>query len=193
MFCFQPNMFRRNFITAGIKFKIPKHNFKENVETFYNVGSEKNWIKSALYEKEYNSVLAHWVDVKKPEFLNEECDKNLTENGNSDTESVTKEITFFEKCKKVLKVCNVKLATKSETLQKCDDFVEECQTKMGRKFKNVRKMLLDVFSNLRSRKYCPPVGKKELRSNNSSRFSQNLFLWLILNILLHTYLYLIIA
>lgn len=173
-------MFRRNFITAGIKFKIPKHNFKENVETFYNVGSEKNWIKSALNEKEYNSVLAHWVDVKKPEFLNEECDESLPENGNSDTESVTKkETTFFEKCKKVLKVCNVKLATKSETLQKCDDFVEECQAKMGRKFKNVRKMVLGVFSNL---KYCPPDGKKELRSNNSSRFSQNLSLWLILNI-----------
>ena len=126
-----------------------------------------------------------------PEFFNEECDESLPENGNNDTESVTKkETTFFEKCKKVLKVCNVKLATKSETLQKCDDFVEECQTKMGRKFKNVRKMVLDVFSNL---KYCPPDGKKELRSNNSSRFSQNLFLWLIINILLHTYLYLIIA
>ena len=189
MFCFQPKMFRRNFITAGIKFKIPKHNFKENVETFYNVGSEKNWIKSALYEKEYDSVLAHWVDVKKPELLNEECDKSLPENGNSDTESVTNETTFFEKCKKVLKICNVKLATKSETLQKCDNFVEECQRKMGRKFKNVRKMVLDLHSNLRSRKYCP----SELRSNNSSRFSQNVFLWLVLNILLHAYLYLIIV
>ena len=184
-------MFGRNFVTTGIKFKMPKHNFKENIEAFYNVGSEKNWIKSALYEKEYNSVLAYQVDVKKPKFSDEECNKSLTENGKSDSDFVTEKTTFFEKCKKVYKECNVKLATKSETLQKCDNFVEGCQTKMGRKFKNARKIVLEVFSNLKSRKYCPPIDKKEIRYSNSSRFSQNVFLRPILNILLHTYLYLI--
>ena len=88
-------MFRRNFVTAGIKFKMPKHNFNENVETFYNVGSEKNWIKSALYEKEYNNVLAHWVDVKNPKILDEECKKSLPENGKSNIELVTEKTTFF--------------------------------------------------------------------------------------------------
>ena len=99
----------QKFCYDWIKFKIPKHNFKENVETFYNVGSEKNWIKSALYEKEYNSVLAHWVDVKKPEFFDEEFEENLPENRRSNTELVTEKTTFSEKCKTVLKVSHWKL------------------------------------------------------------------------------------
>jgi DNA repair ATPase RecN len=74
----------------------------------------------------------------------------------------SKKIPHSQKCKKILKECYVKLATKSDTLQNCDDFVEECQKKMGRKFEDVKKMVLDKLSHTKN---CLPGKGKELIKN----------------------------
>ena len=55
---------KKKFAIAGFKLKMPqpKYNFRhpDNVETFYNFGGEKNWIESALHEKDN----VEWVYVK---------------------------------------------------------------------------------------------------------------------------------
>ena len=172
LFCFQSKYLKKDFVTVGIKFKI-----KDNVKTFYNIGAEKKWIKSALKEKEYNGVIALWVYVKKVRFIVQECEEILAKNDKSDNELVKEKTSYFKKCKICLKKCLVKSKTKS--LLKCCKFVRKCQSKMGMKFKNLRKKIFDEFSDIYSLK------KFQQGSNNSSRFSLNLFLWPILNILLY--------
>ena len=79
LFCFQSKKGKKDFSIDGIKFKTPqllrqygqsKHSKNDrrhpnNVETFYNIGGEKNWIKSAVGEKEKSGVIVKWVYVKK--------------------------------------------------------------------------------------------------------------------------------
>ena len=62
LFCFQS---KYEFVSVGIKFKMPQHNFKDKVKTFYNIGGEIDWIESALKEKEHTGVMALWKYVKK--------------------------------------------------------------------------------------------------------------------------------
>ena len=68
LFCFQS---RKEFVSVGIEFKMPQHNFKDKVKTFYNIGGEIDWIESALKGKEHNGVMALWRLVKKVRFLEE--------------------------------------------------------------------------------------------------------------------------
>ena len=62
MFCFQS---KSKFVAVGIEFKMPQHNFKDEVKTFYNIGGEIDWIESALKGKKHNGVMALWKYVKK--------------------------------------------------------------------------------------------------------------------------------
>ena len=62
LFCFQS---KSKFVAVGIEFKMPQHNFKDEVKTFYNIGGEIDWIESALKGKEHNGVMAIWKYVKK--------------------------------------------------------------------------------------------------------------------------------
>ena len=62
LFCFQS---KYEFVTVGIEFKMPQHNFKDEVKTFYNIGGEIDWIESALKGKKHNGVMAVWKYVKK--------------------------------------------------------------------------------------------------------------------------------
>ena len=79
LFCFQSKKREKDFSIGAIKFKTPqllreygqsKHSKNDrrhpnNVETFYNIDGEKNWIKSALGERENDGVIVKWVYVKK--------------------------------------------------------------------------------------------------------------------------------
>ena len=66
LFCFQS---KYEFVSVAIEFKMPKHNFKDKVKTFYNIGGEIDWIESALKGKVHNGVMALWKYVKKDGFL----------------------------------------------------------------------------------------------------------------------------
>ena len=158
---------------------MPQHNFKDEIKTFYNIGGEIDWIESALKEKEHNGVMALWRYVnRKVTFLEDVC-PTLPKHSKSDRELA--KTAHFEDCKNYFQICNVKHLLKSETLEKCDNVEEECQKRNSNEFKRVWKRLLDEFPR---KKNCPPNGRQQSRSNNSSRFSQDLFLWSILNILL---------
>ena len=184
--CFQSKNQKKDYGIGGIKFKMPQYGHSKhskndrrhpnNVEFFYNIGGEKNWIESALSEEENNDVIVKWVYVvKKVRFLDHECGQKIYDNTKT-------EKTAHIECINALHTChvnNVKLATKSENqvIHECDNVEEECQKKMDIKFGNK----LDGFFHSTT---CPPGGRKESRSNNSSRFSQNLPFWTVLNILL---------
>ena len=81
---------KKKFAIAGIKFKMPKpkYNFRhpDNVETFYNYGREKNWIESALHEKDN----VEWVYAKKVRFWDHECEENFYDKTKSNKEKCGK-------------------------------------------------------------------------------------------------------
>ena len=165
LFCFQSTFnfpyYKKEFVPVGIKVKL-----QNNVNTFYNIGSEKNWIRSVVNNNIYNGINTMWVKVRK---IDDKCQKYLAGNSKREKGIKPEKVPHFQKCKRILKKCFIKLATKSETLQKCDNFVEKCQMKMGQKFENVRKIVLDEFSRF---KICFFDNGKDQRSNNSLRVSQ---------------------
>ena len=55
LFCF----WKKKFAIGGIKLKLNNFRHKDNVEFFYDIGGEKDWIESALHEKDN----VEWVNV----------------------------------------------------------------------------------------------------------------------------------
>ena len=75
LFCSKSKNWKKDFVIGGIKFKMPQYGHSKhskndrrhpnNIETFYNIYGEENWIESVLSEKENNAVIVKWVYVKK--------------------------------------------------------------------------------------------------------------------------------
>ena len=73
LFCSKSKNWKKDFVIGGIKFKMlqyghSKHSKNDrrhpnNIETFYNIYGEENWIESVLSEKENNDVIVKWVYV----------------------------------------------------------------------------------------------------------------------------------
>ena len=55
LFCF----WKKKIAIGGIKLKLNNFRHKDNVEFFYDIGGEKDWIESALHEKDN----VEWVYV----------------------------------------------------------------------------------------------------------------------------------
>ena len=74
LFCSKSKNGKKDFVIGGIKFKMPQYGHSKyskndrrhpnNIETFYNIYGEKNWIESVLSEKENDGVIVKWVHVK---------------------------------------------------------------------------------------------------------------------------------
>jgi hypothetical protein len=58
LFCFKSKYWKKYIVPVGIKVKM-----QDNVNTFYNIGAEKNWIKAVLIDSVYNGINTHWVTV----------------------------------------------------------------------------------------------------------------------------------
>ena len=57
LFCF----WKKKIAIGGIKLKLNNFRHKDNVDFFYDIGGEKDWIESALHEKDN----LKWVYVQK--------------------------------------------------------------------------------------------------------------------------------
>ena len=128
MFCFQSKNWKKDFGIGGIKFKVPqlqhsKHSKNDlrlhpnNVEKFYNIAGERNWIESALTKKKYDGVIVNWVYVKKVRFLDHVCGQKNYDN--------TKTEKTAQKCRKALLTCQVNnvmlLACHKKSCLICDE------------------------------------------------------------------------